>query len=99
MQSHQLDQLADVRLRVAERQRAAVGPQALREAGQVDHQRRVREAQLGQVDDDVAGRPQRRRDGTPTAPAGGAVLVPGYAQDPELFVEGDDGREPRQTGG
>jgi hypothetical protein len=55
VQPDQLDQRADVRLRRAQLERAPVGPQALRQAGQVDHQRRVGEAQLRQIDDDVAG--------------------------------------------
>jgi hypothetical protein len=66
--------------------------QPLGEAREVDHQRRVREVQLREVDDHVTRRLQRRRDGTPTTPAGGAILIPRDAQDPELFVERDDGR-------
>jgi hypothetical protein len=64
-----------------------VGALALGEAREVDHQRGVREAQLGEVDDDVASGPQGGRKRPTTTTAGGAVLIPGDAQDPELCVE------------
>ncbi len=99
MQPHELDQLADVGLRMAQRERSPMSPQPLRQAGEVDHQRRIREVQLGHVDDHVAGRAECGGEGTPTAPARRAVLVPRNAQNPELFVEGDDSREPRQIRG
>ena len=89
----------DVRLRVASESVHPVRAQPLGEAREVDHQRRVGERQLGQVDDHVARRLEGRGDGSPAAAARRAVLVPRDAQDPELFVERDDGREPRQTGG
>jgi hypothetical protein len=82
-----------------QRERHAVRAQALRQAGEIDHQRGIGEAQLGEVDDDVARRLERHRDGSAAPAAGGAVFVTRDAQDPELFVERDDGREPRQTGG
>ena len=81
------------------RERHAIRAEAAGEAREVDHQRGVREAQVGQVDDHVAGRPERRGE-RPAAPsAGRPVLVSGHAQHPELFVEGDDAREPRQICG
>ena len=89
----------DVRLRMAQPEGHPVGAQAAREARQVDHQRRVREVQLGQVDDDVAGRPERHGERPATPPARRPVLVPGHVQHPQLFVEGDDAREPRQICG
>ena len=99
VQAHQLDQPAHVRLRVAQPERAAVRAQPLRQHGEVDHQRGIREAQLRHVDDHVAGRPQGGRDGTSTASARRAVLFPSDPEDPELFVERDDGREARQIPG
>jgi hypothetical protein len=73
--------------------------QPLREARQVDHQGRIGEAQLGQVDDHVARRTEGDRERASAKPARRTVLLPGNAKDPELFVEGDDGREPRQIRG
>jgi len=79
-----------VRLRAGEPQRAVVCAQPLREAREVHDQRGIREAQLGQVDDDVARRAQR--DGDRPAPAADrrAVLVPCDDEDRELFIETDD---------
>ena len=66
VQADELDQRADVRLGMRSDSvrpaRAAAG-----EHGEVDHQRRVGEAQLGQVDDDVA------RRGSAARAAGGAA--------------------------
>ena len=47
VQSDQLDQAADMRLGAAEAQGPPAHPQTLRDHRQVDHQRRVGEAQLG----------------------------------------------------
>jgi len=79
-----------VRLRAGEPKRAALRPQALGEAGEVDDHRRVGELQLGEVDDDVAGRPQRDRDRPPPASARRSVLVPRDDEDGQLFIETDD---------
>jgi hypothetical protein len=85
-----LDQPADVRLRPREPQRAAMRAQALGETGEVDDHRRVGERQLGQVDDDVAARPQGSGDRTTTATDRRPVLVPRDDQDGQLFIETDD---------
>ena len=93
MQADGLDQRADVRLRAVEPQRAALRPQALGEAGEVDHQRRVREPQLGEVDDHVARGLQRGGEGTATTSTGRAVFVPRDPQDRKLLVEVNDPRK------
>jgi metal-sulfur cluster biosynthetic enzyme len=46
--------------------------------------------QLGEVDDDVAGRLQRRGQGAPSASTGRAVLIPRDPQDRKLLVEVND---------
>jgi hypothetical protein len=90
VQAHQFDQPADVGLRSAEPQDPVLRAQAPREDGQVDHQRRVGEAKVRQVDDDVARRLQRRGERTTTTPARDAVLIPRDPQDRKLFVKADD---------
>jgi metal-sulfur cluster biosynthetic enzyme len=82
-----------VRLGAAEPQGLAAGAQALGQAREVDHQRQVGEAQLGEVDDDVGRGAQGRRERPPAEPAGGTVLVALDAQQRELFVERDDVRQ------
>ena len=59
-------------------------PQPLREHGEIDHQRGVREAQFGQVDADVARRVQRRGERTPAERARRPVLIPLDEQDDVL---------------
>ena len=76
VQADELDQLADVRLRMAQRERAAVRAQSLRQAGQIDHQRRVGEPQLGQIDAYVARRVQRCGQRAPAQAGRRPVLIP-----------------------
>ena len=90
MQADRLDQHPDVRLRMREPQRHAVRPQPLREARQIDHQRRIRERQIAQIHDHITGRVQGRRERSPTPTTGRSVLVPLDPEDCELCVEGDD---------
>jgi hypothetical protein len=65
-------------------------PQPLRQAGEVDHQRRVREPELGEVDDHVARSFQRGGQGATSTSTGRAVFVPRDPQDRELLVEVND---------
>jgi hypothetical protein len=90
VQADHLDQPADLRLRAADPQLALVRAQPLREARQVDHQRGVREAQLGEVDDDVARRRERGRQRAAAAAAGRPVLVTRDPEDRPLLIEADD---------
>ena len=92
-----LDQRADVRLRAVEPQRPALGAQALREDGQVDHQRGVGEGQLGEVDDDVARRLEGRGDRPAASTAGRSILVPRDPEDRQLLVEVNDAGKLIQT--
>ena len=79
-------------------QRAPVRAQALGEAREVDHQRRVgeRAARTGRRSTSRVAL-QRGGERTAAPPARRAVLVPGDAQDAGLFVEGDDGPEPKRN--
>jgi metal-sulfur cluster biosynthetic enzyme len=90
VQADGLDQGADVGLRVGEPQGHPLGAQPLGQAGEVDHQRRVGEAQLGEVDDDVSGGGEGSRQRAPAAAARRPVLVALDPEDRELLVEADD---------
>ena len=59
------------------------GVLALRQAGEIDHQRGIREPELGEVHDDVARGLQRPGERPPAPPARRAVLV---ARDPRIVA-------------
>ena len=68
MQADSLDQGVDLRLRAADEQVQALHPKAAGEDGEVEHQRRVGEHELGEIDDDITLRAQRTCQGlAPTA--------------------------------
>ena len=90
MEADRLDQRSDVRPRALQRQRAALGAEALREAGEIDHQRGVCEVQFREVDDHVPRRLQRGRDRPTAPPAGRSILIPRDPQDRQLLVEVND---------
>jgi hypothetical protein len=85
-----LDQRLDLRLGAAEHDRAAVCPQAPGEQCQVDHQRRVRERQFGQVNDHVGLRAQRSGQRATAASLGAADLVAGATEDGRGVAEDYD---------
>ena len=79
--------------------RAALRAQALREAREVDHQRRVGEAQLREVDDHVARRLQGRGDRSTATPLVVRSSSPDDPEDRQLVVEVNDPRQPIHTAG
>src|SRR4051794_29748339 len=90
VQSHQLDQRADLGLRPPQAHGAPLRAQPLREHRQVDHQRRIGAPQLREVDEHVARRVQRGGERTPPARTRRAVLLPRHEQDDPLGVVLDD---------
>ena len=90
MQAHQLDQRLDVRLRATQAKLAPPQSQPACENGEVEHQRRVREAELGEVDDHVVRRGQGSGKRTAAASGRESILFPRHAQDSELCIERDD---------
>ena len=99
VQPDQLDQRADVRLRPAEPQGPALGPQALCQAGEVDHHRRVGEPQVGEIDDHVARRLQGSRERTAAPADRRPIFVPRDPQDRQLLVELNDSGKLVHTAG
>jgi metal-sulfur cluster biosynthetic enzyme len=91
VQPDDLDQRLDLWLRALQEDRAPVGSEAPREHRQVEHQRRIGEHQLGEVDNDVGL--CLDRSGQRLAPTSlrCAVLVAAAAQGWRLVVEIDDG--------
>jgi len=90
IEPHQLDQSLDLWLGPAQHQRPTSTPQAPGEHRQIDHQRRVGEGQLAEVDDHVVL--GRERAGNRSAPASlsGPVLVSATAQRWRFVIEVDD---------
>ena len=99
VKTHPLDQLEDLRLRVAQAQGAPVRPEAPGDHREVEHHRRVGEHELGEVDDDVA----LGSDGTDESLAAGAlgrpVLVSPAAENRRLVIEVDDRENLAKRGG
>jgi hypothetical protein len=92
VQPDELDQGHDLRLRAAEADGAAAYPEAAGQNGQVDHQRRVGEGELREVDDHVGLRADRPCERSATDPLGYPVLVAAATERGSLFIERDDPR-------
>jgi hypothetical protein len=90
MQTDELDQGPDLRLRATEQDRASMRAQPAREHREVDHQRGVREHELREVDDHVRLSPEGSRQRLPPAPLRRAILVTSAAQNGRLLFEVDD---------
>jgi metal-sulfur cluster biosynthetic enzyme len=90
MEADKLDQGPDLRLRAAEKQAAATGPQAACEHRQVDHQRRVSERQLAKIDQHVRVGVDRARQGSSSAALGAPILIASALQGRGLVLEVDD---------
>ena len=86
-----LDQHVDLRLGATQAQRTVLVAQSPREYRQVEHQGRVGEDQLGEVDDDVRARLDRLGQGPTAQRRGRTVLVPRAAQQWWICVKRDDG--------
>jgi hypothetical protein len=99
MKTHPLDQLEDLRLRVTQTQRAPARAQPPGDHREVEHQRRVGEHELREVDDDIA----LGSDGTDESLAAGAlgrpVLVSPAPEDRRLVIEVDDRANLAKRGG
>jgi hypothetical protein len=100
VQTDDLDQRPDLRLRTTEQDRAPMRAQPAREHRQVDHQRRVREHELREVDDDVRLSPEGAGQRLPPASLRRSILVTSAAQNRRLVIEVDDAPNlPNRKGG
>lgn len=91
MQSDELDQPADVGLRAAQEDLAAMGAQPPCEYRKIDHERGVGEPQLGEVDNDIRLRADRTSEGRSTRTLRDPILVSTAAKNRGIVIEDDDG--------
>jgi metal-sulfur cluster biosynthetic enzyme len=97
--SHQPDQSQYLGLGAAEQDRAAAYSQPPCQHGQVEHQGRVREHELAQIDDDITLRADRANQCLSSTSLRCPVLVSAAAQSRGRFIKSDDGRNlPKTTG-
>jgi len=66
--AHELDEAPDLRLRGAQDELMITLAQPARDHQEIEHERRIRENQLGEIDHDVAGSLEGSREG-PSAKA------------------------------
>ena len=90
MQTHQLDQGADLRLGAAEHDLAAVSTKPAGQHGQIEHQGGVGENELGEIDDDVGLSADRPRERLPPDALRIAILVAAAAKCRRCVIEVDD---------
>jgi len=90
MQPDELDQRQDLRLGAAQQDRAPATPDPPGEHRQVEHQRRVGEHQLAEVDADIRLGAERPCQGSAPAALSGAVLVSGAPEDRGVVSKLDD---------
>ena len=90
MQSDELDQVHDLRLRSAQQQAPLPTPQAVREHRQVDHQGRVGEDKISQVDEHVTLSAKREDKRASAEALCTPILVSGAKQHRRVVGELDD---------
>ena len=74
--------------------RALAAPQAVREHREVNHQRRVREYEISEVDEDIALGPECEDERSSPEALGAPILVPGTQQHRRVVGELDDRENP-----
>ena len=90
MQTDQLDQGSDLHLRSSQAQRSASVAQPPRQHGQVQHQGRVRERQVREIDDHIALGFDRSGQGPPAEGLSGPVFLTLAAEDGGGVIKLDD---------
>ena len=90
MEADLLDDRLDDRLRVAQAKDAAVNQQPPGQNGEIEHQGRVAEGKLGQVNDHVGARVDGPRKRAAPIPLRGPILVSSTAQYCAGVIELDD---------
>ena len=93
VQADALDQRTDLGLRAPYSELRTRGAQAPREHRDVEHERRVGERQLRQVDGDVGTADERAREGATATRLRRSHLVAAAAQHGWAVVERDDGEQ------
>jgi metal-sulfur cluster biosynthetic enzyme len=93
----QLDQMHDLRLGAVEQKPASASAQTVREHGEVDHQRRVGEGQVAQVDQNIALGAEGEHQSPSAEALRASILVSGAQQDRRIVGELDDASETYKT--
>jgi metal-sulfur cluster biosynthetic enzyme len=93
MQPDALDELADLRLGPADVQLRSCRPQAAGEHRDVQHERRVCERKLSEIDGHVAADAERTREGTPASSLRCPNLVAAAPEYRRVVLELDDARQ------
>ncbi len=90
MQPDHLDQRPDLRLRIAQKNRAPTLAKPAGQHRQIDHQRRVGEHELAQIDHHVGVGTDGADHRLPPAALRGPILISRAAEDRRLLLERDD---------
>jgi hypothetical protein len=93
VKSHDLDHRPNLRLGAAQQDRPAAHAQAARDHGEIEHQGRVSEHKVAEVDDHVVLRADRSGERGAPASLRRPVLVATASKNRGLVIEVDDGRE------
>ena len=97
--AHQLDQGQYLGLGATEQDRGATDSQPPGQHRQVEHQRRVREHELAEIDDDITLRADRANQCLSSTSLRCPVLVSAATQSRGLFIKSDDARNlPKMSG-
>jgi metal-sulfur cluster biosynthetic enzyme len=94
VETDELNQRPDLWLSAPEQDRAPPGAQAARDHCQIEHQRRVREHELAEIDDYVRLGSDGAGQSLPTTTLSRPVLVTPTAQSRGFFIEVDDATDP-----
>ena len=98
MQADVLDQRADVGLGALEEELPAGHAQAPREHREIEHERRIREGEAGEIDDDIGRRADGLREGLAAQGLRRPILVAATTEQGWVFVVGDDADNLSQSG-
>jgi hypothetical protein len=93
VQTDELDQMHDLWLRTLQEQPPFTAAQAIREHRQVDHQCRIGEHQVTQIDEHVALSAEREHERPSAKALRTPILVPGAKQHRRVVGELDDLRK------
>lgn len=100
MQPDDLDQGSDLGLGSAQSECASVSPEATGQHREIEHQRRVGERQLAEIDDHIGLSANRPRQSLTARSLRAAVLIALAAQGRRLVIEVDDRRNlPKRSDG
>jgi hypothetical protein len=90
VQADKLDQVHDLGLRALQQQPPLTAPQAIRQHREVQHQCRIRENQIPEVDEDIALSPKCENKSSSPEALGASILVSGTDEHRRVIGKLDD---------